>query len=524
VKLSWVQSKKYTGWTKWIGRTPEGKPKCFYLGKDQTEAELKAIRLALAYKALRAAGKVAWTDDAIDAALTGSASVTHTSSPDAPADPPANTATTTEPKPVVNGLTLHDAFAAYLKREEARAPGETTYAYLHGQRIRVKRLKSMMRDKPLAEVGYDDLARLVSHAASRPVSKTTKKRISLVTAVDTIKGARTIFDWLDISERWIAPRRFERIFGINRKSLVTPEERARQTDGVETFTVEELVKIMQMAWTRWHRAFIRASLNLAMTQWELSCLSREHLKGFDTTSPKIEKFREKTTIFCRWGFVFPEVVEDMKWLMQTHDHDLVFVGPNGLPPVRFHSTGRTDTVSSWWSRLVKRAEVRPLTFRYLRKTAADKGARPLSRRPLRVRRRYHPPVRADQRHARSRCLGVVDPHDGAIPAGEGGCGTRNALQCSRNPVKDDADGRKRRDLWRGLVRLAARPNPLPRSGEAAGGVQCSLARRITPPAPPRPAVSSVSLCPASSRTWFARAGNDLSLRPKTLHHQSLFGW
>ena len=358
MKLSWVQSKKYTGWTKWIGRTPNGKPKCFYLGKDETEAELKAIRLTLAYKALGAAGKIAWTEDAIDAALTGSAPVPHTSSPAAPAAPPANPATTTEPQAINNVPMLHDAFAAYLKREEARAPGETSYAYLHGQRIRVKRLKAMMPNKPLAQVGYDDLARLVSYAASRPVSKTTKKRISVVTAVDTIKGARTIFDWLDISERWVAPRRFERIFRINRKSLLTPDERNRQNDGVETFTVEELVKIMKMAWTPWHRAFIRTALNLAMTQWELACLSREHLKGFDTSSPRIEKCREKTTIFCRWGYVFPEVVMDLQRLMRSHNHDLIFVGPNGLPPVRFHSEGRIDTVSCWWSRLVNRAEVR----------------------------------------------------------------------------------------------------------------------------------------------------------------------
>jgi integrase len=57
--------------------------------------------------------------------------------------------------------------------------------------------------------------------------------------------------------------------------------------------------------------------------------------------------------------------------MDTHNREIVFVGPNGRPPVRFHPKGRSDCVAPWWSRLVKRAGVQPLTFRYLRKTAAD---------------------------------------------------------------------------------------------------------------------------------------------------------
>jgi hypothetical protein len=62
-------------------------------------------------------------------------------------------------------------------------PNETTYAFSNGQQIRVRRLKKMMPNKMLAGVGYDDLAALVSKAASRPVSKSTKERISVMTAV-----------------------------------------------------------------------------------------------------------------------------------------------------------------------------------------------------------------------------------------------------------------------------------------------------------------------------------------------------
>jgi hypothetical protein len=367
MKLSWVESKRYVGWTKWIGRTAaNNKPRCFYLGKDRTEAELKAVRLTLAYKRLVAAGAAGWTEDAIKAALDSPAAP-----PAAPVVPPGTISPPPDSLPTQRGLMLYDAFDAYVKYEEGRAPNETTYAFSNGQRIRVRRLKKMMPNKLLAGVGYDDLAALVSKAASRPVSKLTKERISVVTAVDTIKCARAVFDWMDTSERWIAPRRFERIFRINRNSLLTCQERDDHVEGVKTFSVDELVKISEMAWTRWHRLFIWSALNLAMTQFELSSISRRHLKGFDTDQPRIEKCREKTNVFCRWGFIFPEVADGMRWLMDTHNREIVFVGPNGRPPVRFHPKGRSDCVAPWWSRLVKRAGVQPLTFRYLRKTAAD---------------------------------------------------------------------------------------------------------------------------------------------------------
>jgi hypothetical protein len=70
MKRSWVESKRYVGWTKWIGRSAANhKPRCFYLGKDRTGAELKAMGLTLACKRLVAAGAAGWPEDAIKAAL-----------------------------------------------------------------------------------------------------------------------------------------------------------------------------------------------------------------------------------------------------------------------------------------------------------------------------------------------------------------------------------------------------------------------------------------------------------------------
>lgn len=380
MKLSWTNSKAYTGWRKYIGKTVSGQPKCFYLGRSRDEAEQLALRLTLAYKTLLRAGGAGWTDEMAKAAQTDQPLVVMApaASPlpqEAPpvAIPALSNASANEAESVVvrDSIMLHKAIGQYLAYEERRAPSQVTYAHLYGVRTRVKRFKEMVPDQPLAAMDYDALARLVARFASRPVSPHTGKRWGVVTASDMIKGSRSMFDWFDLSGRWEAPRRFERIFRVKRRSMQTPDERDNEVQGVETFSVEELTRIVEMAWTRWHRLFILTALNLAMTQAELSSIKRRHIIGLDTDHPYIEKCREKTTIFCRWGYLFPEVAEGLRWALTTHNSQTVFLTTAGKPPVRFYRTGRADQVTSWWFRLVRRANVRPLTFRYLRKTGAD---------------------------------------------------------------------------------------------------------------------------------------------------------
>ena len=66
---------------------------------------------------------------------------------------------------------------------------------------------------------------------------------------------------------------------------------------------------MATARPRWHRVVIGTALNLGMTQIELAPLRRRHVIGLDTDAPAVEKCRDKTDVFCRWGFLFPEVAE-----------------------------------------------------------------------------------------------------------------------------------------------------------------------------------------------------------------------
>lgn len=51
MKLSWKASKSYTGFVKFIGKMAgTGSPRCFYLGRDRSDAELSVAKLTVAYR------------------------------------------------------------------------------------------------------------------------------------------------------------------------------------------------------------------------------------------------------------------------------------------------------------------------------------------------------------------------------------------------------------------------------------------------------------------------------------------
>lgn len=376
MKLSWIKTHSYCGYRKYIGIRKDGGRQCFYLGADRTAAELKAMELQVQYRKLIQSGAKGWTEAALESsdrkdAPAGGNTLSLVAAPIAIEMAHARPVVPAEGLAICEGLWLHAALDQYIKAQENKTPHQITPAFVQGQHIRVRRIKDALPDRPLSAIGPDELSAGVAHFSARPVSQFTAERIAVVTAIDTIKAIRAAFDWFDLTGRWDAPKRFERIFRVNKRNLMTPKERDEERNEVETFTVEELTRIMEMAWTRWHRVFIATALNLAMTQNELSTLSRRHLLNLDTDHPVIERRRAKTDVFCRWSFVFPEVTEGLRWIISTHDYDSVFVTANGKPPVRFTNRGRADTVANWWARLVQRAGVRPLTFRYLRKTAAN---------------------------------------------------------------------------------------------------------------------------------------------------------
>ena len=86
-------------------------------------------------------------------------------------------------------------------------------------------------DRGVAAIGYDELTSLVNRLASRLKSTSTGKKISAQTAINLVAAARQFFNWLRDSGKWEEPRGFERIFRINRKALLTNQERKVAAQG-----------------------------------------------------------------------------------------------------------------------------------------------------------------------------------------------------------------------------------------------------------------------------------------------------
>lgn len=258
MKLSWKATKDYTGFVKFIGKmVGTGTPRCFYLGRDRAEAELTAAKLTVAYRQLRSAGHTGWTPESIKAVLGGPSLVPFYPADAATSAPAASHRVAPQVSLAYPGVGLHQALDHYLEYEKARAPGQISWQMLYGIRCRVKFLRSHFKDRPLAEINYDELACYVAYIAARPRSKHVGRKVGVVTAHDTIKTLRTIFDWFDLSGRWDGPKRFDRIFKVRRRNLMTREERDRERRGVETFTVEELRQIMTAARTSVRRSRLR---------------------------------------------------------------------------------------------------------------------------------------------------------------------------------------------------------------------------------------------------------------------------
>ena len=363
MKLSWKDSKDYTGFVKFIGKmVGTGSPRCFYLGRDRAEAELTAAKLKVAYNLLVKSGNTGWTPETIKAVLGGPSLVARGTDV-AQAEQQAALA--------LSRLRLHDALDQYIEYERLRAPSQISWQLFYGIECRVSFLKRNLKNERMSEIGFDQVAQYVSHIASRPKSEYLGRKVGVTHAWDGIKVLRTALDWCDMSGRWDAPKRFERLFKLRRRNLLTAEERQHEHRGVETFTVAELRSIMAAARTKWHRVIIGTALNFAMTQSEISTIRRRHFIDMNTESPILEKWRDKTDVFCRWGFIFPEVAEGIRWVMSTHRYEFVFVGADGEPLVDINEKVRRDTIQQWWSKLVHAAGSRYLPFKFLRKTAAD---------------------------------------------------------------------------------------------------------------------------------------------------------
>jgi integrase len=226
-------------------------------------------------------------------------------------------------------------------------------------------------DRALASVGYDQLKALVNKLAARPKSAKTGKKIAAQTSINLIAAARQFFNWLRDSGKWEDPRGFDRIFRVNRKALLTNKERRQAAQGVEVFTVEELTKLWQAA-NEQNRLFISLGLNCGFAQMEISTLRTWEI-NLEADPKHIARHRRKTEVYGSW--VLWDVTADLlerrlPWTPKNKEEHALLTR-NGNPFVNYGSGHRTDVIGQAWQKLIKKADVTKLGFKYLRKTGAD---------------------------------------------------------------------------------------------------------------------------------------------------------
>jgi integrase len=232
-----------------------------------------------------------------------------------------------------------------------------------------------MGDVPLDAVGAEQIHALVQHVCSRPKGPRDKP-IAVMTVVTFVQHFRQFFAWLDDAGRWEAPRRFEKLFRVKRRTLMTQAERLKAAAGVETFTIDELAALYAAANSR-QRLYILLALNCGFTQQEMAALRCDEIHELEAEHPYVRHARTKTGVVGRWELWRETALALIQRLGETPENDdcLALLSEDGNPLVHYGAKNKSDSVRLTWDRLLNaegvKGRVRPLSFKYLRKTGSD---------------------------------------------------------------------------------------------------------------------------------------------------------
>ena len=255
-----------------ISKTADGRNRKFIggqwfpLSKDDRVAKLQTMALLTQWEQLKDTGVRVWPETVLADKQSFVISLVSTASVAGPAPVPMMptalpTAVPAAPIPTApfnpipaspyDTLTLYVGIDHYLRhikaRYEANEIGDDHYYH---QIFHISALKECIGDQPLSLVGRDQLTQIKRHFASRPVSGKTGKPISIEFVTNILQTTHMIFDWLERSDRWLAPRHWKSHLLLERherQRLLTPEERKIKRHPKPTFTMDELKVLWKFA-------------------------------------------------------------------------------------------------------------------------------------------------------------------------------------------------------------------------------------------------------------------------------------
>lgn len=387
-----------------IGKKPDGSYRSFWLGQNRALAEYHADVLRGQFSQMKTEGREIWTEkdeavvrryvdkyklDMLTLRQRHAADLKQIDDQRAAAQQKWQKLGLDEPEPQTQPTeqaeqqikTLSQAIAAYTAHLERKVPHQLSRGNCNRQIASLKCLSEVLPDAtPMASIGQEELEELVAHFTARPKREKTGEKMAVDTVITTLKHARAFFDWMD-GERWLAPRRMDKIFRIRRNILMTPAEQREEANGKAIYTLEELKTLYAHA-NEQQRLYMVLALNCAFTQKDLATLAFADVQ-LDAQPPVIDRIRSKTRatgVRGHWE-LWPETVKLLtKRISQTpktktqNPDQWAMLTEDGKPLV--NDASDTDSVALTWRRLLKainkeKAEVRELPFKTLRKTASD---------------------------------------------------------------------------------------------------------------------------------------------------------
>ncbi len=391
--------------------------KFWALGPDKQKAEIIMLRAMEEWARLKVAGSNTWTSDALEVVDQLKNSLYKNNEATQPRETPEKPKPKYEPHKISKPLTYHQSIDYYC--QQVIPTLNISDQWKANLSYRMISIKDCLDDFPLNSITSEHLLNIVNYYKNRPKNKLTGKIISPDTACHFIRTAKRLFDYLDTIEMWVMPKRFNDIFAV-RKTDFTPTraERLKARKGIETFNIDELAILYKNA-SYQLKEWMITSLNIGATQKELSDLMIGEC-SLNLDPPHIEKIRPKTArgqeVIGKW-VLWKETYEILKKKMSTdpeweykkvkgvyyyknkqwdewevydaQDEDVFQINLREMQAFKDRPIFDTDSVFGTivylnpenvridhvrcaWFRVLEKSKkkVRPLSFKYLRKTGA----------------------------------------------------------------------------------------------------------------------------------------------------------
>ena len=243
--------------------------------------------------------------------------------------------------------TLHEAIDTYINEtHERRHHGVATAFATRNISQSLEMCKRYLPDSPLDEFGMEEVCRCLETLASRPVSHTTRKKISPRTAESAMRAFRRFYRWLSENEqvKWTQP-----VVSLP-KIRVSEGEMSRRHR--ESINIQRLATITQQL-DNLGKLIMGLSINCAILPIDLAIteISNFHPSGEGELRwhPGYRMHRH----YARTTLLWPEVAELVRWGIKRAKElrsERLIVSNNGKPWYTEFGNNPTARFSRWWKK------------------------------------------------------------------------------------------------------------------------------------------------------------------------------